>query len=269
MDCMRGAPDADVDELAAVTLRAVVTHVVTWPNGLGEIEVERRKAAVMRSLGAMVGALAVTIAFTGSASAAPPAPFGHSCTAQNGVRFCPTADSAHRVPTFDGVPLDADVTLPANGTRALPDHRDDARLGRQQDELRVHLTRRPLQQQLLRPPGVRRPQLHGPRVGQLVRRGAERRSLGALRQGLHPPGRHSLRGSRHSVSARPPGRRGDHEAARDRRHRGLLRWRAERRARHAEQQDSAARRQALRRGAALTASPCRSPRRTRAGRGRI
>ena len=74
----------------------------------------------MRSLAAMVGALAAMIAFTGSASAAPPAPFGHSCTAQNGVRFCPTVDSAHRVPTFDGVPLDADVTLPSTGHGPFP-----------------------------------------------------------------------------------------------------------------------------------------------------
>lgn len=50
------------------------------------------------------------------------APFGHACTAQNGVRFCPGGFAApsptdpagfdRRVKTFDGVPLDVDVTLP-------------------------------------------------------------------------------------------------------------------------------------------------------------
>jgi fermentation-respiration switch protein FrsA (DUF1100 family) len=87
---------------------------------LGEIEVRRRQAAVVRSFAAIVGALAALIAVTGSASAAPPKPFGHPCTAQNGVRFCPTVDSAHRVATFDGVPLDADVTLPATGSGPFP-----------------------------------------------------------------------------------------------------------------------------------------------------
>ncbi len=47
-------------------------------------------------------------------------PFGHACTAENGVRFCPTGSLAERVPSFDGVPLDADVTLPATGTGPFP-----------------------------------------------------------------------------------------------------------------------------------------------------
>jgi predicted acyl esterase len=51
---------------------------------------------------------------------AAPEPFGHSCQAQNGVRFCPTADRSERVPTFDGVPLDVDVTLPAQGDGPFP-----------------------------------------------------------------------------------------------------------------------------------------------------
>jgi predicted acyl esterase len=59
------------------------------------------------------------LGFAGSASAAPQ-PFGHSCTPQNGVRFCPTVDSADRVPSFDGVPLDVDVTLPATGQGPWP-----------------------------------------------------------------------------------------------------------------------------------------------------
>lgn len=47
-------------------------------------------------------------------------PFGHACTAENGVRFCPTADLASRVPSFDGVPLDVDVTLPESGEAPYP-----------------------------------------------------------------------------------------------------------------------------------------------------
>ena len=67
-------------------------------------------------LAAIIG-LAVTGA---SAQAAEPAPFGHACKAQNGVRFCPTETLAQRVHTFDGVPLDVDVTLPPSGTGPFP-----------------------------------------------------------------------------------------------------------------------------------------------------
>jgi predicted acyl esterase len=55
-----------------------------------------------------------------SFAAAEPAPFGHSCKAQNGVRFCPTETLEERVATFDGVPLDADVTLPPSGEGPFP-----------------------------------------------------------------------------------------------------------------------------------------------------
>ena len=49
-----------------------------------------------------------------------PIPFGHACKAQNGVRFCPTETLAQRVPSFDGVPLDVDVTLPPTGDGPFP-----------------------------------------------------------------------------------------------------------------------------------------------------
>jgi len=58
-----------------------------------------------------------------AAGPGPPAPFGHSCTTQpDGTRFCPTTDGASGetvdgVPSFDGAPLDVDVTLPPQGTR--------------------------------------------------------------------------------------------------------------------------------------------------------
>jgi fermentation-respiration switch protein FrsA (DUF1100 family) len=55
-----------------------------------------------------------------SASAAPPAPFGHACTPRDGALFCPTADDASRIPSFDGVPLDVDVWLPATGDGPFP-----------------------------------------------------------------------------------------------------------------------------------------------------
>jgi len=69
---------------------------------------------------ALVTVVAAALAFSALASAKALAPFGHACQAAHGVRFCPTADSAHRVPTFDGVPLDADVTLPAHGKGPFP-----------------------------------------------------------------------------------------------------------------------------------------------------
>ncbi|MEA2421073.1 MAG: type transport system ATP-binding protein, partial [Thermoleophilaceae bacterium] len=46
------------------------------------------------------------------ALAAPPKPLGLDCKDQNGVRFCQGDGSAQRVASWDGVPLDADVTLP-------------------------------------------------------------------------------------------------------------------------------------------------------------
>jgi predicted acyl esterase len=70
--------------------------------------------------------LAVVVASTAMAFVAPGsagaevAPFGHPCKAQDGVRFCPTETLAQRVPSFDGVPLDVDVTLPATGAGHFP-----------------------------------------------------------------------------------------------------------------------------------------------------
>ncbi len=49
-----------------------------------------------------------------------PHPFGLlTCTPRYGVRFCPGGGS-RRVPSFDGVPLDADVTLPPTGRGPFP-----------------------------------------------------------------------------------------------------------------------------------------------------
>jgi fermentation-respiration switch protein FrsA (DUF1100 family) len=68
----------------------------------------------------MLVGVAVPLAAPSLSSATEPAPFGHGCKAQNGVRFCPTETLEQRVPSFDGVPLDADVTLPPTGTGPFP-----------------------------------------------------------------------------------------------------------------------------------------------------
>jgi fermentation-respiration switch protein FrsA (DUF1100 family) len=71
------------------------------------------------ALAATVVALAALV-WAGPATASVGAPLGHACTAENGVRFCPTPDLASRVPSFDGVPLDVDVTLPETGRGPFP-----------------------------------------------------------------------------------------------------------------------------------------------------
>src|SRR3954469_19776690 len=74
---------------------------------------------VRRSAALVVVLAAVAVLAPASAQAAP-APFGHACAPQDGVRFCPTADLASRVASFDGTPLDVDVTLPATGDGPFP-----------------------------------------------------------------------------------------------------------------------------------------------------
>jgi pimeloyl-ACP methyl ester carboxylesterase len=68
-------------------------------------------------LGAAVAAL---LALAPSAAQAAPTPFGHECAPANGVRFCPTTDLASRPTSFDGTPIDVDVTLPAQGDGPFP-----------------------------------------------------------------------------------------------------------------------------------------------------
>ena len=73
----------------------------------------------------MLGAVCVVaaaLALPGAAWAGPAAvkPFGKlTCVPTEGVRFC-EGSIANRVPTFDGVPIDANVTLPATRSRNLP-----------------------------------------------------------------------------------------------------------------------------------------------------
>ena len=73
----------------------------------------------MRRLATLLITAAALVA-PAAAFASPDAPFGHACTPQNGVRFCPTASDDQRVPSFDGLPMDVDVTLPAGGTAPYP-----------------------------------------------------------------------------------------------------------------------------------------------------
>ena len=47
-----------------------------------------------------------------------------------------------RVPSFDGVPLDVDVTLPRERRRPVPDDRDDARLRRHKSAFEAHVDAR-------------------------------------------------------------------------------------------------------------------------------
>jgi pimeloyl-ACP methyl ester carboxylesterase len=72
------------------------------------------------AIGGLLAASAIALSLTGTAAAATPKPFGHACEAQNQVRFCATPSSAQRVPSFDRVPLDVDVTLPAQGNGPFP-----------------------------------------------------------------------------------------------------------------------------------------------------
>jgi fermentation-respiration switch protein FrsA (DUF1100 family) len=73
----------------------------------------------------LICALTALLALPALAAAAP-APFGHRCSSQaDGTRFCPTTDGGpgetlDGVPSFDGVPLDVDVTLPPSGSGPYP-----------------------------------------------------------------------------------------------------------------------------------------------------
>jgi len=69
---------------------------------------------------ALAVGIGAALGLPAAAHASPDAPFGHACTPQNGVRFCPTQTDDQRVPSFDGVPVDVDVTLPPTGTGPFP-----------------------------------------------------------------------------------------------------------------------------------------------------
>jgi pimeloyl-ACP methyl ester carboxylesterase len=72
----------------------------------------------------MVGLLAAPVASAGATATATPQPFGKlPCTPEYGIRLCQGGlvnGQDLRVPSFDGVPLDADVALPATGKGPFP-----------------------------------------------------------------------------------------------------------------------------------------------------
>ena len=72
---------------------------------------------------ALAGLLA-TLLIAPAAARADVKPFGTlNCAPQGGVRFCPGQSSLgndQRIKSFDGVPLDTDVALPASGDSNLP-----------------------------------------------------------------------------------------------------------------------------------------------------
>jgi fermentation-respiration switch protein FrsA (DUF1100 family) len=74
----------------------------------------------VRRIAIAAAALAAGLLMAPAAQAAPPLPFGHACVPQNGVLFCPNASDDQRVPSWDGVPLDVDVTLPPTGDGPFP-----------------------------------------------------------------------------------------------------------------------------------------------------
>lgn len=69
---------------------------------------------------ALAASAALCLSIAAPLAAAEPRPFGHPCQPLAGVRFCPTLSDDARVPSFDGVPLDVDVTLPASGEGPFP-----------------------------------------------------------------------------------------------------------------------------------------------------
>jgi predicted acyl esterase len=77
-----------------------------------------RSRSAVGGLAALAASLMLTT--TPASANAEATPFGHTCKAENGVRFCPTETLPQRVPSFDGVPLDVDVTLPASGNGPFP-----------------------------------------------------------------------------------------------------------------------------------------------------
>ncbi len=169
----------------------------------------------MRKLATLVAAGCCVLGASAAPANADPTPFGHACTAQNGVRFCPTARLDQRAASFDNLPIDVDVTLPASGNGPFPTIVLLHRPRRRQDDVPGHQSRRqqradvPLQQRLLRAAGLRRRDADRTRLRQLVRRRVENERR--LRERLDAARRQPLRGARRADAARqarrPRGRR--------------------------------------------------------------
>lgn len=75
----------------------------------------RRLLALLATLALSAGTLALA---TEPGAASGPRPFGRDCQSTLGVRWCPA--NGQKVKSWDGTPLDADVTLPPTGTGPWP-----------------------------------------------------------------------------------------------------------------------------------------------------
>lgn len=63
---------------------------------------------------------AIAAVIAPASALAVPTPFGNPCSSERGIRFCPATDLSQRPTSFDGTPIDADVTLPATGNGPWP-----------------------------------------------------------------------------------------------------------------------------------------------------
>lgn len=74
-----------------------------------------------RALGVAAVLAGVMTMTAGPSATAAPTPLGLDCASiDSGVRHCPGDGDALRVPSFDGVPIDVDVTLPPSGDGPWP-----------------------------------------------------------------------------------------------------------------------------------------------------
>ena len=64
--------------------------------------------------------LTLVVVLTPTAAAAPIEPFGHNCKDKYNIRFCTTDALDERVPSWDGHPMDVDVSLPEKGKGPWP-----------------------------------------------------------------------------------------------------------------------------------------------------
>ena len=194
-------------------------------------------------------------------------------TPQNGVRFCPTETLEQRVPTLRRRAARRRRDAARQRQRPVPDDRDDARLGRQQD---ATSSRAP------RPATATRPSTTTTSTtpSTATRSSTTPRAAGAARaaspHSREDPGckegwirladqRYEARDTQYLL-----GLLADENVTkpqRDRRHRHLLRRRPEHRARLPEEPDPPAQRRIRSRGRARRAKRWKSRPRSRAGRG--
>ena len=143
-----------------------------------------------------------------------------------------------RVPSFDGTPLDTDLTLPRRRPGAVAADGDAARMGPLEDGLRGHQPGRErhqhlaLEQRLVRRARVRGAELHRARLPPVLRPGPVHRLQLCQRPGvpgkgeLDAPGRPALGDPRHPVPGRAAGGCRDRGSVEGGGHRRLLRRRA-------------------------------------------